>query len=73
MKFEEILPALREGKFVRRKSWEQPWMKKLQEHMWYEPLKYSNGFTLRRLFGDNRLLADDLEANDWEIYSRVSD
>ncbi len=69
MSFEEILPHLRAGKFVHRTSWHTGWSK-LQEHMWYEPLKYSNGNVLRRLFGDNNLSAADLDATDWEIYER---
>ena len=38
--------------------------------MWYEKLQYSEGFILRKLFGDPALRAEDLDANDWEIYTR---
>ena len=57
MKFEEILPALREGKKIRRKSWSN------KDAYCY----YSKGLSL--LFNnkfydfDN----DDIFANDWEI------
>lgn len=70
MSFEEMLPHLREGKYVWRLSWHTPWSKNLQEHMWYEKLQYSEGFILCKLFGDPGLRAEDLEARDWEIYTR---
>lgn len=70
MTFEEILPHLRSGSFIRRASWHANWMKNLQDHMWFEPFQYSKGFVLLRLFGNPHLTAEDLNATDWEIYTR---
>ena len=66
MKFEEILPHLRNGEYVWRSSWYQPWSK-LQQHFWYE--KINNNTVLQSLFSA-RLLGEDFEASDWEVYTR---
>lgn len=68
MTFEEILVPLREFKKVRRTSWHTPWSK-LQEYMWYDPPKYGGSPILRRIFGRPDLRGEDLEANDWEVYT----
>lgn len=64
MKFEEILPALREGKKIRRKDivWQN----------YYGFLLTSE--TENKIFSDNvdncdyKITKDDLNADDWEIY-----
>ena len=63
MKFEEILPALREGKKIRRKSWQEGEYLKIDG----EYLERKDRALLeRRLFIDFSLT--ELLANDWEIY-----
>ena len=64
MKFEEILPALREGKKIRRKDivWQN----------YYGFLIISE--TENKIFSDNadnsdyKITKDDLNTDDWEIY-----
>lgn len=68
MSFEEMLPHLREGKYVRRKQWHTPWARNFQQHMWYEP--YNEETKILRFLFSHELNALDLEANDWEIYTR---
>lgn len=68
MKFEEILPHLRNGEYVWRKSWYESWSN-IQQHFWYR--KLYNTIILESMFG-TRLLGEDLEASDWEIYTRVT-
>lgn len=67
MKFEEILPHLRNGEYIWRSSWYTPWSK-LQQHFWYKKINEST-IVLESLFS-TRLLGNDLEASDWEIYKR---
>ena len=62
MKFEEVLPALREGKKVRRKSWREGEYLKIDG----EYLERKDCALLeRKLFTDFSLT--ELLANDWEI------
>lgn len=69
MTFEEILPHLRSGKHVWRTSWKIAWSK-LQQHIWFETT-IGGTLVLLSLFETRiHLSAEDLNATDWELYSR---
>lgn len=60
MKFEEVLPALREGKKIRRSLWED-----------YHYIQRKLTFLFKIIVNENNMMytlfLDDLEADDWEI------
>lgn len=62
MKFEEVLPALREGKKVRRKAYPSDYYIYLKD-------KELNAFIsfFNRTVGEIKLMTRDLLADDWEI------
>ena len=61
MKFEELIPELKKGKQVRRKSWNVYFWIKLINIGGYEPqLAGSEGSDYKLCFGD-------IEADDWEL------
>ena len=62
MKFEEVLPALREGKKVRRKDYPSDYYICLKDKVLKAFISYFNGFV-----GEIKLITRDLLADDWEI------
>lgn len=68
MTLEEILPELRKGKPIWRKSWFTPWSK-LQDNIRLVYLAPNRGEPyLTRLFGRNILDNMDILADDWEVF-----
>lgn len=64
MTFEEVLPALREGARIRRKSWENGYALALRGEsphggmlLWWDGSKYDNYYAFSR---------NDFNAKDWE-------
>ena len=62
MKFEEVLPALREGKKVRRKAYPTDYSICLKDGALKTFISYLNEFV-----GDIKLTTSDLLADDWEV------
>ena len=62
MKFEEVLPALREGKKIRRKAYPPDYYICLEDKVLKAFISYYN-----RLTGGIKLISRDLLADDWEI------
>lgn len=58
MKFEEVLPALRDGKKIRRKAYPLDY---------YICLEGNVVKAFNRLTGEIKLMSGDLKADDWEI------
>jgi len=69
MTFEEILPHLRSGKHVRRTSWHAPWST-LQQNIWFETTTTGTPVLLSLFETRIHLSARDLNATDWELYSK---
>lgn len=65
MKFEEVLPALREGKVVRRASWRN-WAIRLKDGFTYEVLRIENQWVdTANVFGV--LFMAEVYADNWEV------
>ena len=62
MKFEEILPALKNGKKIRRKAYPLDYYICLKDNVLKAFISYFN-----RLIGEIKLMSKDLLADDWEI------
>lgn len=62
MKFEEVLPALKNGKKIRRKAYPLNCYICLEGNMLKGFISYSN-----RLVGGIKFMSKDLSADDWEI------
>ena len=62
MRFEEVLPALRAGKKIRRKAYPLDYYICLEDNVLKAFISYFN-----RLTGEIKLMSRDLLADDWEI------
>lgn len=62
MKFEEVLPALKNGKKIRRKAYPLDYYICLEDNVLKAFISYFN-----RLIGEIKLMSKDLLADDWEI------
>lgn len=66
MKFEEVLPALRTGKKIRRKAYPPDYYICLEDNVLKAFISYLN-----KLTGEIKLMPKDLLADDWEIVKEI--
>lgn len=65
MKFEEVLPALREGKKIRRKKWDKS--------CYYRMIYQNDNNIIVNNYGEVVDVWDDIFINDWEIVEEVKE